>query len=108
VDCATSDNTAKANTNYMPYSSTLHFHPGETLKSITIPILRDYIVTGPLSFWVALSNPQGQQGSGDHAIHSECDHRGRRLRIRFQHNSFSVLEGGSVAWEPMGRWAPMP
>ena len=57
VHYATADGTAKAGVNYTTTSGTLTFNPGETTKTITVPVLDDGVVTGPLKFTLALSNP---------------------------------------------------
>jgi len=59
VDYATSDLTAKAGQDYQTVSGTLAFEPSETVKTITIPILRDGLVTKNTSFRVILSNSTG-------------------------------------------------
>lgn len=61
VHYATVDGTALANVNYTPASGTLNFTNGETLKSLTIPLLNDTNVTGDLIFGVSLSSPVGAQ-----------------------------------------------
>jgi polyhydroxybutyrate depolymerase len=59
ADYATSDLTAKAGQDYQAVSGTLAFEQNETVKTITIPILRDGLVTKNTSFRVILSNPTG-------------------------------------------------
>lgn len=57
VNFATADGTARAGVNYTATSGTLTFNPGETTKVVTVPVLDDGVVTGPLKFSLALSNP---------------------------------------------------
>ncbi|NRT55988.1 hypothetical protein HNQ01_001723 [Leptothrix sp. C29] len=57
VAFATADGTAKAGSDYTAVSGTLTFAPGETTKTITVPILNDAVYEGPESFTVNLSAP---------------------------------------------------
>lgn len=59
VDYATSDLFAKAGQDYQAVSGTLAFEQNETVKTITIPILRNGLVTYNTRFGVILSNPTG-------------------------------------------------
>ena len=59
VDYATSDITANAGMDYTATSGTLTFMPGETSKTITIPILNDTVYETLERFEVTLSNPAG-------------------------------------------------
>ena len=53
--------TAFAGTNYTAVSGVLTFNIGETLKAITVPLIDDPQVTGPLTFTLGLSNVVGGQ-----------------------------------------------
>ncbi|WP_310461073.1 Calx-beta domain-containing protein [Sphaerotilus sp.] len=57
IDYATADGTAKAGLDYTTAVGTLTFAPGETSKSITVPILNDAVYEGSETFTVNLSNP---------------------------------------------------
>jgi polyhydroxybutyrate depolymerase len=59
VDYATSDLTAKAGEDYQAVSGTLTFEENETVKSLSIPILRGRAAAGTKRFRVTLSNPTG-------------------------------------------------
>jgi CSLREA domain-containing protein len=59
VSYATADGTAHAGVNYTTTTGTLTFNPGESSKSISVPILDDHVVTGPLKFTFSLSSPTG-------------------------------------------------
>ena len=59
VDYSTIDGTATAGEDYTATSGTLTFAPGETEKTVTVPILDDAIDEGKEKFTVRLSNPQG-------------------------------------------------
>ncbi len=57
VQYATADGTAHAGVNFTASSGTVTFQPGQTSQTITVPVLDDGVVTGPLKFSLALSNP---------------------------------------------------
>jgi uncharacterized delta-60 repeat protein len=59
VDFATSNLTAQADLDYTTNSGALNFAPGETNKTITIPLLDDAVVEGQKSFLVTLKNAGG-------------------------------------------------
>jgi polyhydroxybutyrate depolymerase len=64
ADYATGDLTAKAGQDYQAVSGTLAFEQNETVKTITIPILRNGLVKNNTSFRVILSNPTGGAALG--------------------------------------------
>jgi hypothetical protein len=57
VSYATADGTATAGTDYTATKGTLVFAPGETSKTVTVPIVGDTIVEPDESFTLALSSP---------------------------------------------------
>ena len=57
VDYATSDGTAHAGADYRAASGTLTFRPGETAKTISVPVLEDSHHEGHESMTLTLSNP---------------------------------------------------
>lgn len=57
IDYATADGTAKAGQDYTATTGTVTFAPGETSKSITVPILNDAVYEGSETFTVNLTNP---------------------------------------------------
>ena len=57
VDYATADGTAKAGSDYTATRGTLTFDPGQTSKTISVPILGDSVVEADETFTVNLSNP---------------------------------------------------
>jgi hypothetical protein len=59
VTLKTADGTAKAGSDYTPFSGTLAFGLDETAKTVTIPLAKDTATEGDESFDVALSNAQG-------------------------------------------------
>ena len=59
VDYATSDLTATNGVDYQAVSDTLTFQENETVKSLSIPLLRPRAAAGTKRFRVTLSNPTG-------------------------------------------------
>ena len=60
VDYATEEsNTAKEGEDYIATSGTLTFYPGESSKTISIPIINDNTYEDPDRFQVHLENPSG-------------------------------------------------
>ena len=59
VGYSTVDGTATAGQDYAATSGTLVFQPGETSKTITIPILEDNLTENPETLIVGLGNPTG-------------------------------------------------
>ncbi|RYX84047.1 hypothetical protein EON83_11950 [bacterium] len=59
VNYTTSNGQATEPADYTKVGSFLTFTPGQTSKSITIPIIDDNIVEGPEDFFVTLSSPPG-------------------------------------------------
>ena len=94
VNYATADGSAVAGTNYVGASGTLTFNPGETLKTLSISILHDPLVTGNLSFNVNLSVPSGgaQLASPSSASVVEID---AEAGINFASSSASVMENSN-------------
>jgi hypothetical protein len=64
VSYATRDGSATAPTDYTAASGVLSFAPGETSKSISIPLLRDGTYEGSETFTLVLSAPTVSSGSG--------------------------------------------
>jgi CSLREA domain-containing protein len=57
VNYATADGTAHAGVNYVATVGTVTFLPGQTTAQVTVPVIDDHVVTGPLKFTLTLSNP---------------------------------------------------
>ena len=99
VDYATADGTASAGSDYTAAGGTLTFAPGETAKTVPVPIADDAAAEPSESFTLSLSNPTNAHiatgtgtvtiGASDAAASSQPGHpcanrrhprRGRRLR----------------------------
>jgi hypothetical protein len=61
VNYTTANQTAKANQDYKPTQGILTFQPGETKKTITVPILGDTQIEPNETFQLKLSNPTGAE-----------------------------------------------
>ena len=59
VDYATRDGSARAGEDYRATSGTLIFEPGETVKTVEVPVLADAHDEGIETVWLELSNPEG-------------------------------------------------
>ncbi len=66
VDYATEDGTAAAGADYTATSGTLTFAPGETAKTVSVPLLDDAVDEGKETFKLKLSNPRGAYLRGIH------------------------------------------
>ena len=61
VDYGTRNQTAKANQDYKPTKGTLTFRPGQTRKTITVPIFGDNKIENDETFQLNLSKPRNAQ-----------------------------------------------
>ena len=59
VSYRTADGTATAGSDYTAVNGTLTFAPGETRKTVNVPILDDNVEDSGETFFVELSNPSG-------------------------------------------------
>ena len=66
VDYATADGTATAGEDYTATSGTLTFTPGETARTVSVPLLDDAVDEGKETFVLRLSNPRGAYLRGIH------------------------------------------
>lgn len=62
VQVNTADESAIAGVNYLPVSTNLFFPAGEVIQSVTIPVIRDFVITTNLTVGLELSNPQPPNG----------------------------------------------
>ncbi len=92
VDFATADNNAQASSDYTASTGTLTFAPGETTKSITVPILGDVLDEADESLFVNLSNASNAVIADGQAIGTITDNDAvPSLSI----NDVSIVEGNS-------------
>ena len=95
VHFATADGTAKAGVNYTDSSGDLTFGPGETTKTINIPLLDDGAITPDLGFTLTLSSPHGGASLSTAASASvtvrNTDSPGT---IALENAAYSVVESG--------------
>jgi aryl-phospho-beta-D-glucosidase BglC (GH1 family) len=73
VAFATVDGTVKQGQDYTPVSGTLTFAPGETQKTIAVPLLGDTIAEPNETFFVRLSNPTGASVSDGEGMGTVVD-----------------------------------
>jgi len=96
VDFATADQTATAGNKYTAVSGSLEFGPGETKKTIAVPILNGGIVEGSKSFRVALSNPTGGAALGSNSV-ATVSIADNDVGVEFQFTAYSVAEDAGQA-----------
>lgn len=97
VNYQTTDGTAKAGVNYVASNGNVTFAPGETSKTIQIPIIDDANPSSTLQFTVKLTdaNGTGFVGAQDTATVNILDNDANIFR--FETGSYTVNEGaGSV------------
>ena len=68
VDYATADRTARAGSDYAATRGTLTFAPGETSKTVSVPVLDDAIDEGQETFLLRLFNARGARIADGDAI----------------------------------------
>ena len=92
----TTSGSAIAGVNYTPISGTLPFAPGETLKTIFLPLIYDPLVTGDLSFLIKLYNPTNgtQLGSVSNSVIVVQD---ADAGLHFTTNASSVFKSANSA-----------
>ena len=97
VNYATSDNTAKAGSDYTAVSGTLTFNPGETSKTFDVPIINDSFVETSENFSLNLSSPSfgSTVASPSSATVTIADDDGGSI-VRFNPTSYSVNEAAGT------------
>ncbi|HET6789100.1 MAG TPA: Calx-beta domain-containing protein, partial [Aquabacterium sp.] len=76
VNYATQDGTAKAGSDYTATNGTLTFQPGETTKTITVPITNDTVSEGAEGYSVVLSGASANAKIGDATAQGGIDDQG--------------------------------
>ena len=130
VDYATSDGTATAGSDYTATSGTLIFAPGETEKTVSVPVLDDGHDEGSETLTLTLSNASGaylEDGTAMGTINNSdpmplawmvrfgrvaSDHAVQAIEARIYDTSGHAREnhltigGQRVDWQMLGRFAP--
>ena len=130
VDYATSDGTATAGSDYTAASGTLSFAPGETEKTVSVPVLDDGHDEGSETLTLTLSNASGaylEDGTAMGTINNSdpmplawmvrfgrvaSDHAVQAIEARIYDTSGHAREnhltigGQRVDWQMLGRFAP--
>jgi dienelactone hydrolase len=100
VDYATTNLTAKAAQDYVETSGTLAFAAGETVKTVSVPILYHAQPRGDAKFRLTLNNPSGGRILGTNRIASitilDSTHRLDGVSV-LPHGSFRLSVGGGVS-----------
>ena len=73
---STSDGTATATQDYQPQSGTLTFVPGDTTKTVTVPVIGDLTDEIDETFFLGLSNPVGAVASESPGVGTIVDDDG--------------------------------
>ena len=96
VGYVSQDGSALAGTSYSTVSNVLTFAAGEILKTFTIPILHDPLVTGNLTFSLSLFNPSApaQLGSVANALVTVID---VDTGLAFATNAITISKAGGSA-----------
>ena len=90
VDFATAGGTATAGIDYVATSGTVTFAPGETSKSITVPVIGDMLLEDLETFVVSLTNASGAtivDGQGQGTIVDDLE------RAKISIDDVTVVEG---------------
>jgi hypothetical protein len=95
VQYATADDTAKAGSDYTATSNTLSFAPGETSKTITVPIVGDTVAEATETFKLNLSNPTNATIGDGQGIGTITDNDAASVSPRISINDVTITEGNS-------------
>lgn len=91
---STTDGSAHGGSDYTTTSGSVNFAPGETQKTIVVPITDDAFIEGDETFTVTLSNPTGAGtiGNPSAATVSIVDNDGGGNTVQFNPTTYSVKE----------------
>ena len=95
VDYTTTDGTAVADEDYSATSGTLRFTPGDTSKTIRVPVLEDATAEPVETFTVVLGNPAGTNLVHDTGVGTITDEGLPGLSIA---DAPTVAEGGDAVF----------
>ena len=95
VDYTTTDGTAVADEDYSATSGTLRFAPGDTSKTIRVPVLEDATAEPVETFTVVLGNPAGTNVVHDTGVGTITDEGLPGLSIA---DAPTVAEGGETVF----------
>ena len=95
VDYTTTDGTAVADEDYSATSGTLRFAPGDTSKTIRVPVLEDATAEPVETFTVVLGNPAGTNVVHDTGVGTITDEGLPGLSIA---DAPTVAEGGEAVF----------
>lgn len=97
VKYATADGTAIAGRDYAARAGVLTFGPGETLKTIEIPLVDNHAYTGDTDFKVTLSDAAGAPlGLATHTVTIRDDERQPELSLALPATSMPEGDSGRV------------
>ncbi|HND51952.1 MAG TPA: Calx-beta domain-containing protein [Pirellulaceae bacterium] len=91
--------SAKSGVDFTPVNVVVTFAPGETTKTVAVPIVNDSLAEGQESFGVSLSNPVGTtQASWSATVNIQDDDTAPQPGVfQFQYSTFSTQENWGYA-----------
>ena len=103
--------TATAGTNYTSVDTRVTFGPGDTQKTVRIPILTDGVATGNLTIYVQVSDPQPTAASRPPALGAQTlavvTFVDAQPTVQFPQATVTATEGKPVATVTVQRTAPV-
>ncbi len=93
VNYATANGTATAGSDYTATSNTLSFAPGQTSKTISVPIVGNTLAEGSESFTLNLSNPTNATISDAQAVGTIIDNDLASVLPQLSINDVTLTEG---------------
>ena len=95
VDYATSDGTATAGSDYTDTSGTLEFQPGDTVESITVPIVGDSLFEGNETFSLSLGTADNASLGNPSSAVLTIEDNDPEPEVMFSEAAYVVIEGDS-------------